>query len=259
LASGSFGFRSAPGSGSLRPGSGRVEFGCGSGCFGADPGSGSLGFRRRSGCSGPGRAESRMGGLGVTRSLGHGVPSLPAPRWRQPLRPGAPSRSATRAKARPARRRDSGWSEHTDHRRSVLAPANGYRTTWCYCRRGSARARRRRRGPLPDAPQTDRPLGRRVGERGPNPVPAAKRSARSSRQAARATRPTTMRCRTPLGASSRVSAASSAANPAASSSGSTRCFAAQSPCFKAFRDERALPSVVFGPREIAPLRRLARA
>jgi hypothetical protein len=40
---------------------------------------------------------------------------------------------------------------------------------------------------------------------------------------------------------------------------STRCFAARSPCFRAFCDERALPASVLGPRDFAPFLRLASA
>jgi hypothetical protein len=39
----------------------------------------------------------------------------------------------------------------------------------------------------------------------------------------------------------------------------TTSFCARRPCFRAFCDERALPSGVFGPRDFAPLRRLASA
>jgi hypothetical protein len=46
---------------------------------------------------------------------------------------------------------------------------------------------------------------------------------------------------------------------AASSSGRTTWRCAQSPCFSAFCAERALPASVFGPRDFAPLRRLASA
>jgi hypothetical protein len=36
-------------------------------------------------------------------------------------------------------------------------------------------------------------------------------------------------------------------------------FSARRPCFKAFRAERALPSGLFGPRDLAPFFRLAAA
>jgi hypothetical protein len=63
----------------------------------------------------------------------------------------------------------------------------------------------------------------------------------------------------PSGASSSSSAASSAANSAPLSPGNTTCFFERRPCLSAFCAERALPSEVFGPCDIAPLRRLASA
>jgi hypothetical protein len=61
------------------------------------------------------------------------------------------------------------------------------------------------------------------------------------------------------GASSSISAAASAPNWLASSSGSTMYFCDRMPCFKAFRAERGLPSLVLGPRDFARLRLLASA
>ena len=63
----------------------------------------------------------------------------------------------------------------------------------------------------------------------------------------------------PTGASSASSAASSASNAAASSSASTTILCAHRPCLRVFLALRALPAAVFGPRDLAPLRRLARA
>jgi hypothetical protein len=55
------------------------------------------------------------------------------------------------------------------------------------------------------------------------------------------------------GATSRTS------NSSLSSSGRSTCLPALSPCLSAFRDARALPSDVLGPRDLAPFFRLASA
>jgi hypothetical protein len=102
-------------------------------------------------------------------------------------------------------------------------------------------------------------LGRRVGERGPNPVPAAKRSARARRQLAATTRCASTAWSAPSGASSASNSTSKASKAAACSPGSTMHCWARMPCFSAFCAERALPSGVFGSRDLAPLRRLAAA
>jgi len=133
----------------------------------------------------------------------------------------------------------------------------GCRTRVLGCNRGSARGRGSH--PRGDSPRTARPLGRRVGERGPNPVPAAKRSARSRRQVAATIRRASVVWSAPSGASSSIIAASSALNAALSSSGRTTYVWAQSPCLSAFCADRALPAGVLGPRDLAPLRRLASA
>jgi hypothetical protein len=87
--------------------------------------------------------------------------------------------------------------------RSVLAPQPS--RTACRCRHGSARGRGRPRHN--SAPRTAPSVGRRVGERGPNPVSAANRSAHARRQAATATRRASTAC-THRRASSSILAAS---------------------------------------------------
>ncbi len=141
--------------------------------------------------------------------------------------PEAPRACAAGAGTRPSPRRGSAAGSGRRGRRG---------------RRGSGPGRGRRRGPLSSSSRS-----------------RSMRSARFRRQAA-----TTRRCSStdwsvPAGASSSSSAASKAANPAASSSARSRNFWARKPCLSAFWAERALPSWVLGPHDLAPLRRLASA
>jgi hypothetical protein len=87
---------------------------------------------------------------------------------------------------------------------------------------------------------------------------ASTRSARRARQAAAATRSASSLWSAPRGASSARSAPARAANSWALSSLSSR-LCARRPCRVAFCAERALPAALTGPRERAPLRRLAAA
>jgi hypothetical protein len=68
----------------------------------------------------------------------------------------------------------------------------------------------------------------------------------------------TIRCMTPSGASTSRIAASTPANACAHSP-ATRQLSAHRPCLSAFRAERAFPAWLTGPRDLAPLRRLAAA
>jgi hypothetical protein len=63
----------------------------------------------------------------------------------------------------------------------------------------------------------------------------------------------------PAGASSARAAAWKARYSAASSSASSTCRRARRPCLRALREERARPAALCGPRDLAPLRRLASA
>jgi hypothetical protein len=168
-----------------------------------------------------------------------GAPPGPGPRLR-PARPGAPTECAARARTTPRPRRDSGWSERTEHQGRCWLP--------------------------PTVSNDLVPLPSRIRAR-PSPPPARWRSSNSSacwppgsgtgpqpRSGGRPIHPG----QTP-GASSATSAASSSANSPILSSGSTASLCARMPCFSAFCADRALPSSVFGPRDFAPFLRLASA
>ena len=88
---------------------------------------------------------------------------------------------------------------------------------------------------------------------------ASRRSARRARHAATTMRATRSACSAPSGASSLCSAASKAPKAAAFSSTSSIMRFAQRPCLVALRATRARPAAVLGPRDFAPLRRLAAA
>jgi hypothetical protein len=88
--------------------------------------------------------------------------------------------------------------------------------------------------PTPFRRPTDPPA--RAATRRPRPGARARSGARPRARAPRAARP-----RAPC------------------SSGSTRYFCGRKPCLSAFCAARALPSSVFGPRDLAPFLRLASA
>jgi hypothetical protein len=85
------------------------------------------------------------------------------------------------------------------------------------------------------------------------------RSARSSRQAAINRRRVSTLCSPPSGAMSRNSNAASASNSSGFSSSSRALLLVRRPCRSAFLATRALPAALTGPRDFAPLRRLASA